>query len=88
MPTDEQRIPASAVPPAIFRRLPLPCELAQAIGDALDAEAREADPKSRIQLRLRTRGALEAWLEGRMTTSQLLRALHVAGSPDDAPPDR
>jgi hypothetical protein len=70
-----------AVPRAIFDRVPLPGELAQAIGAALDAEGRESDVLVLAALRGHTRRALEAWLEGAMTTAQTVRALRIACDP-------
>jgi hypothetical protein len=81
--TADRTTPTSTVPSEIFRRLPLPFELALAIGDALEAEVDETDVMSRIELRLRTRSALEAWLEGRMTTSEVVRALPPRRLPRD-----
>jgi hypothetical protein len=70
-----------AVPKGIFDRVPLPGELAQAIGAALDAEGRATDVLVLGALRRRTRRALEAWLEGAMTTAQTVHALRIACDP-------
>ena len=67
-----------AVPLRIFAHVPLPAELAEAIGAVLDADAREKSASARSELRLRTRCALDAWLDGGMTTSQTVSALLLA----------
>jgi len=71
-----------AVPKGIFDRVPLPGELAQAIGAALDAEGSATDVRVLGALRQHTRRALEAWLEGAMTTAQTVRALRIACDPE------
>jgi hypothetical protein len=65
------------IPLRVFARVPLPEALAQAIGAVLDADARESNAKARAELRLRTRGVLEAWLDGAMSTPQVVRALQL-----------
>jgi hypothetical protein len=65
------------VPLRIFAHVPLPAELARAIGDVLDADARESNACARTALRIRTRLALDAWLDGLMTTSQTVSALQA-----------
>lgn len=73
-----REVTSSGVPLRIFTRLPLPVELARAIGDALNDAGVSADARFREAVALRTRLALEAWLDGRSTTEQAVDALRAA----------
>jgi hypothetical protein len=55
-----------------------PDELVEAIAAALEAEARESDIAARAELLRRTRGVLDAWMDGAMTTPQVVETLRVA----------
>jgi hypothetical protein len=58
-----------------LERVPLPEELAEAVGAALEARERATDLVVRIALAIRIRRALEAWLDGAMTSEQVVRVL-------------
>jgi hypothetical protein len=55
------------------------------VADALDAQACAADAVTRAALVLRTRSALDGWLDGTMTTAQVVRALLVDASSGAGP---
>ncbi|MGH7297210.1 MAG: hypothetical protein ACRELB_19885 [Polyangiaceae bacterium] len=65
-----------SVPLRLFARAPLPVELVEAIAEALAAEEREENQVDRMAVALRTRGALDAWLDGTLSTEETVRALH------------
>jgi hypothetical protein len=69
-----------SVPLRLFARAPLPIELVEAIAEVLDAEEREDNVVDRMALSLKTRGALDAWLDGAMSTSETAQALRRAGA--------
>jgi hypothetical protein len=69
------RATPNVVPLRTLARVPLPDELAEAIGAAMEAQERESDPTVRIALAIRMRRALESWLDGEMTSAQVVRAL-------------
>jgi hypothetical protein len=71
-------VTSSGVPLRIFSRLPLPQELASAIGDALEESGGPEEARHRESVAVRTRLTLEAWLDGLMTTTQAVKALRMA----------
>jgi hypothetical protein len=65
------RVVALRVP----ERVPLSEDLAEAVGAALEARDAATDHVVRIALTIRIRRALEAWLDGAMTSEQAARVL-------------
>ena len=53
----------------------LPDDLVEAVAAALDAETHEPDVSVRFDLLRRTRAALDAWLDGSMSTGDVVRTL-------------
>jgi hypothetical protein len=66
-----------AVPIRLLTRVPLPERLAEAVGAAVEAQERQTDPMLRIALAIRMRRALEFWLDGALTSEQVVQALRV-----------
>ncbi|HEY8039958.1 MAG TPA: hypothetical protein VIF15_09205 [Polyangiaceae bacterium] len=55
--------------------MPLPDELVEAVTQAFDREMRELDMGVRAQMLARTRGTLDSWLHGTISTSDAVAAL-------------
>lgn len=63
------------VPLRGLERIPIPEDLADAIGAVLEARERATDHAVRIALAIRIRCALEAWLDGAMSDEKVVRVL-------------